>query len=38
MKPEGSSQIEEKIKDIHPDELTPKDALALIYKLKSFIK
>jgi len=38
MKPEGSSQIEEQIKDIHPDELTPKDALALIYKLKSFIK
>lgn len=38
IKHESSSDIEDQLKEIHPDELTPKDALALIYKLKSFIK
>ena len=29
----GPSAVEEALNDIHPDELTPKDALALIYEL-----
>ena len=29
------SKLEEALDDIHPDELTPKDALALIYELKA---
>ncbi len=32
------SEVEDALKDIHPDELTPKDALALIYDLKSKLK
>lgn len=31
----GPSEVEEALNDIHPDELTPKDALALIYELKA---
>ena len=31
----GPSQVEEKLIGIHPDELTPKQALILIYELKS---
>ena len=33
--PKGPSEVEEALSDIHPDELTPKDALALIYELKA---
>ena len=32
---QGSSLLDEALADIHPDELTPKDALALIYDLKA---
>ena len=38
VKPKHLSLVEEELKDIHPDELTPKDALNLIYKLKSSMK
>ena len=38
IKPKHLSLVEEELKDIHPDELTPKDALNLIYKLKSSMK
>jgi len=31
----GPSEVEEALEEIHPDELTPKDALALIYELKA---
>jgi DNA mismatch repair protein MutS len=34
----GPSELEEQLAAIHPDELTPKDALALIYELKAKIK
>jgi DNA mismatch repair protein MutS len=33
--PPKSSAIEEKLKAIHPDDLTPMEALRLIYALKS---
>ena len=29
------SEIEERLKEVHPDELSPRDALALIYELRS---
>lgn len=32
--PAGSSKIEDRLREIHPDELTPKDALHLIYTLR----
>jgi len=32
------SEVEEKLKEINPDNLTPKQALDELYKLKSFIK
>ena len=38
IKPKHLSLVEKELKDIHPDELTPKDALNLIYKLKSSMK
>ncbi|MBT4463230.1 MAG: DNA mismatch repair protein MutS, partial [Rhodospirillaceae bacterium] len=31
----GPSALEEALEDIHPDELSPKDALELIYRLKT---
>ncbi len=34
----GSSGVEEKLKDIAPDELSPRDALNLIYELKGLLK
>ncbi|MDJ0827105.1 MAG: DNA mismatch repair protein MutS [Rhodobacter sp.] len=34
-KPAQTSVVEDKLSDIHPDELTPRDALALIYELKA---
>jgi DNA mismatch repair protein MutS len=38
VKPDTTSSVEMELKSIHPDELTPKDALSLIYKLKAFLK
>lgn len=38
VNPDTTSTIEKELKSIHPDELTPKDALSLIYKLKTFLK
>ena len=35
--PPKSSDVEEAISETNPDELTPKQALALIYELKSMI-
>ncbi len=35
MPAKGDSEIEKRLKDVLPDELTPKDALALIYELKA---
>jgi DNA mismatch repair protein MutS len=32
------SQVESRLRDIHPDELTPMDALRLIYELKQAVK
>ena len=32
------SEVEDALSDIHPDELTPKDALALIYELKAKLR
>jgi DNA mismatch repair protein MutS len=32
-----SSQVEGRLKAVHPDELTPKDALALIYELRAML-
>jgi DNA mismatch repair protein MutS len=32
--PKQSDTLSDKLDDIHPDELTPKDALALLYELK----
>jgi DNA mismatch repair protein MutS len=32
------SQVEARLRDIHPDELTPMDALRLIYELKQAVK
>jgi DNA mismatch repair protein MutS len=29
-----TSAVEERLKDIHPDELTPMEALKLIYEIK----
>ena len=29
-----ASRVEEKLKEVFPDDLTPRDALALIYELK----
>ena len=31
------SEVEARLKDLHPDELTPRDALQLIYELKGMI-
>ena len=31
----GPSAVEEALENVYPDELTPKDALALIYELKA---
>ena len=31
----GRSKVEDALAEVHPDELTPKDALALIYELKA---
>ncbi|MCI2400056.1 DNA mismatch repair protein MutS [Aliiroseovarius subalbicans] len=36
--PSAPSPVEDKLSNIHPDELTPKEALSLIYDLKSLIK
>ncbi|MCF6444613.1 DNA mismatch repair protein MutS [Nereida sp. MMG025] len=33
----GPSEIEERLKDISPDELTPRDALAALYDLKALL-
>jgi DNA mismatch repair protein MutS len=33
-----TSQAEARLRDIHPDELSPRDALALIYELKSLLE
>jgi len=38
VKPAGPSPLEEKLAGIHPDELSPRDALALIYELKALEK
>ena len=36
--PSAPSPLEDRLKDILPDELTPKDALNLIYELKGLTK
>ena len=36
--PRGPSELEEKLAGIHPDELTPKEALNLLYEIKSLTK
>ena len=33
-----ASQVEDALRDVLPDELTPKDALALVYKLRDMIR
>ena len=33
--PPAPSDVEERLKAVHPDELSPRDALALIYELRS---
>lgn len=33
-----ASEIEARLADLHPDELTPKAALELVYELKSLVK
>ncbi|WP_341367736.1 DNA mismatch repair protein MutS [Yoonia sp. BS5-3] len=35
--PEPSSAVEDKLKDVLPDELTPKEALALVYELRDLL-
>ncbi len=37
-KPQGPSPVEEKLAGIHPDELTPREALDLLYDLKALGK
>jgi DNA mismatch repair protein MutS len=32
------SQVEDRLKAVLPDELTPKDALALVYELREMLK
>ena len=34
---EGSQQVEGRLKTVLPDELTPKEALALIYELRDLL-
>ena len=36
-KPQGSSEVEKKLAAIAPDELSPRDALAIIYELKTLL-
>jgi DNA mismatch repair protein MutS len=36
-KPAGPSALETRLAEVHPDELTPKDALTLLYELKSLL-
>ena len=36
-KPAGPSPLEGRLQAVHPDELTPKDALALIYELRALL-
>jgi len=33
--PSGPSQIEQRLADIHPDDLSPREALAALYELKA---
>lgn len=35
--PRGPSQLEDRLSALHPDEMTPKDALAALYELKSLL-
>ena len=36
-KPAGPSPLEERLSAVHPDEMTPKDALSLLYQLKALL-
>jgi DNA mismatch repair protein MutS len=38
VKPAAESKIEAQIKDLHPDEMTPMEALQALYSLKSLLK
>ena len=33
--PAAPSAVEERLREIHPDELSPRDALALVYELRA---
>jgi DNA mismatch repair protein MutS len=33
----GPSPVEERLKALHPDEMTPKDAIAALYELRSLL-
>ena len=35
--PKGPSKLEERLAALHPDEMTPRDALAAIYDLRSLL-
>ena len=35
---QGPSQLEQAIKDIHPDDLSPKEALKTLYELKELLE
>jgi DNA mismatch repair protein MutS len=37
-KPRGENKIEAQIKDLHPDEMTPMEALQALYQLKAMIQ
>ncbi len=36
-KSKGPSKLEEAVKDLHPDEMTPRDALEALYKLRKVL-
>ena len=38
QKPAKASDVEAALRDVLPDELTPKEALALVYQLRDLIK
>ena len=37
MKPAAESKIEAQVKDLHPDQMTPIEALQALYQLKAMI-
>jgi DNA mismatch repair protein MutS len=35
--PSGPSEVEERLREIRPDEMSPRDALAALYELRSLL-